>query len=1335
MPVPEIQKKPVSLAKTLTTYYSNDKDILSFRTNVDVKVFSKGAGKRPDLWGVEILGKRGYVPRNHIREYKVLKKQLNFEVPTELKSETIPKEKKSELAEEIAKKEETLEKSAETPVIDSNELSEESIINSPEEKTEEKPEVSVIDSSAKNIVHSVPVLENVSPSYEIVDGTTIPLTPNEPPSDYPSAPVENALQDQEPVLSVHPHPSLVSSTLSFVSKVFDSVAERFDKGEEEKGVTSGSEDEAISEIKKEETEAKEEVKSEELKDEVTKEEEIVEEAAFETEEENVTEEADEEGDSEENNEDDDEEEEEEELTLSEASVTSEEPVGKIASESESSKNSESENEVDPQVNIIDKEIPIENVNSLNEDSLIKDKDPQVVLPEVVIVEEKVTFDTLEKTTDQVPSPDAQIEEVFKLEDNITNLEEKQESADNVFFDEGLKPVVLVPEAQNLGEIKNTTKIEEDAFINQIQEPEAIAISSNASESMNKIKNVNILDSNYNLNNESEIRSEGFQTLKIEDLIRGKAAPIENKIISSENSVLSGENSFNHKDIVSIPKDESSTLESLEPHFHEEVESLSGQRILEAEQVSNFDEFPGNRNLLNVNEGPQYDSQETQMLINEIGQIEVPSASLSEENIISEEKPPIESLFEKADLEKKTTLLPPSILPPEVCEKDFNCPKENVDQKGDSAVTYAVNMGRNYWEFLVYLVITSVTILIFSLGYYYIENARRDSQFIAKINKLEKELMISTKECVLLNENLSSTKTKLNSIEDESFGSNEMVASLKADLEASQNARLDLEDQVVTLEKELESATEAGLELEKMLRDLLSSNSEDNPLAQSIEDLQARLNYQQAENESLTNALNLKNQEKESLSSDLVYCKKKCEEWEIEVRKLEEEIKTQGNLKIYMEQTLEDKLQRLEMELREMLEERFQLRKEIKAKELEVQHLLEVVDQDNSNNIDFDKLYNTVQAKAEALQLAEERDELLVKLKSVEHTQQLQEERMKHAKEEVLAMTEQCKAFEKEKKDAETKLEVLSNFFKEKEAQRQKEEAVWLQKQGEVSSTVERIQMMQNEIQNYKQQIEILKREIVDQEREYKSQIGALETKAHEHWVVARQNERRLEELKAESGQLRNRLTLVEKSINDPDPDVKLHRLEANGETVTSPPLFLGADTSSSPIMFSNSSGVPPPPPPGYMILGPGFPAHPYLPPPPPGPGGMPHFDVGQRPPPLGGRLSSPPPLPLQPPSSGRYENTGSPPPLSPPLPPPYGRHRSPPPPFRNDRIHPPPPPPPSLLPMPPLGPTHTWGEEPLLPPRNSGFRPHHRDQRERNHKGSLHSSGESLDKLHHSGKV
>lgn len=45
--------------------------------------------------------------------------------------------------------------------------------------------------------------------------------------------------------------------------------------------------------------------------------------------------------------------------------------------------------------------------------------------------------------------------------------------------------------------------------------------------------------------------------------------------------------------------------------------------------------------------------------------------------------------------------------------------------------------------------------------------------------------------------------------------------------------------------------------------------------------------------------------------------------------------------------------------------------------------------------------------------------------------------MKLINEEVSSLSEQCKLAEKAKRDAETRVEVLSNFFKEKEAQRQK----------------------------------------------------------------------------------------------------------------------------------------------------------------------------------------------------------------------------------------------------------------------------------------------------------
>ncbi|XP_017797794.1 PREDICTED: transport and Golgi organization protein 1 [Habropoda laboriosa] len=664
-----------------------------------------------------------------------------------------------------------------------------------------------------------------------------------------------------------------------------------------------------------------------------------------------------------------------------------------------------------------------------------------------------------------------------------------------------------------------------------------------------------------------------------------------------------------------------------------------------------------------------------------------------------------------------------------CSLEDNIPHhEQSSQDSENALMQRIQLEGNYWLTLIYLSVTATATLIFCLGYYCIENMRRDRHLIARINKLEKDLLISEAECTMVNENLKSTKEKLIRMEDESFGSDEMVLSLRVDLEASQNAKTELEDQVAMLEKDLESATEAGLELERMLREVLSTNNEVNPLAQSVEDLQTRLNAQQAANESLTNALNFKTQENESLSIELGSVKKKYEELEVELTRITEMLKQEVNNKNNIEQTLTDRVQQLEMQLKEISTETANLQKVLKSKEVEAKDLVEVINRLNSNNLDLDKLYDVSHIKAEATELLEERNELKIKLAEVEGAHNLLEEHVKVIKEEIATLSEQCKAAEKEKKDAETRLEVLTNFFEEKEAQRQKEEAIWLQQQGEVVSTVERIQTMQNEIQNYKQQIEMLKREILDQEREYKNQFSLLETKAHEQWVIARQVERRLEESKVEAGQLRNRLTLIEKSINEVDSEAKLHRLEANGETTTSAPLFIGAESSNSPIMFSGSSSVPPPPPPSYLHSL--FP--PYLPPPLPNTSGVPPYEVSQRPPPLGGRLSSPPPMPLHPPTSNRYDNAGSPPPMSPRLLPPFNHRSPPPPPFGSD-IHPPPPPPGSILP-PPLGTPHSWGEESLPPPRNPGFHPTQRE-RVRNHKGSLHSSGESLNKSHHNSKV
>ncbi|XP_057341258.1 transport and Golgi organization protein 1 isoform X2 [Microplitis mediator] len=948
--------------------------------------------------------------------------------------------------------------------------------------------------------------------------------------------------------------------------------------------------------------------------------------------------------------------------------------------------------------------------------------------------------------------------------------------------------------ENRVEINNHSRNEESKETNNNLGNEKIVESNNLPRSQenrvemnhNNSGNEENKERNNNFENqENRVESNNFSGNK-ENLVESEVSPMTQEFPTTTFTPEIPEEKINepvtpghHSDITSNDNknNENSHVENINsPENLSDHQELNGQPGISkqdeitgsspestVDQPSSFNGFPSSENLLNVENveihSPTDQSAEiTESVENKSEEIEftkevyeelITTTSPPEEiqNIPEYTNPSIDSEEEQDEEEEIDTANIEDSKPDmssDVCHVDGDCDQlenQNLSSE-DPAEEYSIlsSFGtQNYWETLSYLALTAFTTLLFSLGYFYIENSRRDGQLIAKINKLEKELLISTKENSVLDDSLKSTKTRLGSIEDESFGSNEMVTSLKSELEAANNTKMELEMQISTLEKDLESATEAGLELERMLREVLASNSQENPLTKSIEDLQTRLNTQQTLNESLKNALLLKTQENESLIIEVAGMAKKYEQVEVDFTRVSGQLQEVTEIKNMIEEKMTNKMKEIEKKLSDVSAEKVALHKKLKRKEVELKDLLQVVKQSNTGNIDLSKLSDISRIKAEADLLKEERDELKAKLSDVEGAHQLLEEHVKIINEEVVSLSEQCKVAMKEKAEAETRLEVLSKFFNEKEAERQKEESMWLQQQGEVSIGVEKLQMMQSEIQNYKQQIEALKREILDQEKEYKKQIADLEAKSHENWVRARQNERRLEESKAEAGQLRNRLTLLEKNFSDTDSDIKTHRMETNGETATSPQLFLGAESSSSPIMFGGPSSIPPPP---------------YLHGPPPLPPFMhtmpmlPGYDVGQRPPPLGGRLSSPPPMPPGPlppgpplppnTSNSRFNHSGSSPPsppISPGLPLPHHPHSShslppghyrptqppPPPPvsFSSDRI--PPVPLPSMLPPPGPGvplPSPSWNDD-KMPPRNNNvgsFHPFQRDHRELNNK-------------------
>ncbi|XP_013791546.1 melanoma inhibitory activity protein 3-like [Limulus polyphemus] len=82
-------KDPISRGRTVLRYLSDDKRILSFLPNKDVIIYGKEAGSRPDLWDVEIDGRRGYVPKKLIQEIGVMKRDLKYKVSTEEDKEEI----------------------------------------------------------------------------------------------------------------------------------------------------------------------------------------------------------------------------------------------------------------------------------------------------------------------------------------------------------------------------------------------------------------------------------------------------------------------------------------------------------------------------------------------------------------------------------------------------------------------------------------------------------------------------------------------------------------------------------------------------------------------------------------------------------------------------------------------------------------------------------------------------------------------------------------------------------------------------------------------------------------------------------------------------------------------------------------------------------------------------------------------------------------------------------------------------------------------------------------------------------------------------------------------
>ncbi|XP_076250516.1 transport and golgi organization 1 [Rhynchophorus ferrugineus] len=580
--------------------------------------------------------------------------------------------------------------------------------------------------------------------------------------------------------------------------------------------------------------------------------------------------------------------------------------------------------------------------------------------------------------------------------------------------------------------------------------------------------------------------------------------------------------------------------------------------------------------------------------------------------------------------------------------------------------YCINSSQNAFDMptsilntdlFLYLTTSAIAVIILVFGSILFDKCRREGPLIARINKLEQQLLTTIKENYMLQEKVIESDDQKTQLVVDSVP-NEVVDELNKKIAEMAIENQALQEQIQAFEKELDNSAEVGIELNKIITQMLNSTDGSEILRENMEQMQKKLLEQQDVINSVNELLSSRETENHELKLELDISNIKVVDLQREVDKLVEKIlkleeeKDQQNSSLEKEIAIHQTLYKEGVVKEETLNQEIQ---NLNRQLVELQRMVEVkVNEYNTLKLSLKEINlvkNNKDAMKTLLDVTEVKAQLeQVKSENLKYAEQLNRERdinlaytseIKSLQQQINEFIEKYEKAVKDKVETNTKLQVLNNYFKEKEDQMQKElskyESLWAAKEGEATSTTERIKYMQEELQNFKAQNDSLKQEIVNQEVELKSQISMLEKKSHESWVANRQTERKLEEARQEAAQLRNRLTLRERTLVESNNQIRMQSPLQNGDLPVSPPP-LDITQSPPPIFNPRDHLTKSPPIPGMPpFLPPPLGANPFMPPP-PLEGMMPHFmpplppglfPGDHRPPPLG-RMSSPPPV------GGRY---------------------------------------------------------------------------------------------------
>ncbi|XP_062604279.1 transport and Golgi organization protein 1 homolog [Saccostrea cucullata] len=616
--------------------------------------------------------------------------------------------------------------------------------------------------------------------------------------------------------------------------------------------------------------------------------------------------------------------------------------------------------------------------------------------------------------------------------------------------------------------------------------------------------------------------------------------------------------------------------------------------------------------------------------------------------------------------------------------------------------------------------------------------------VVVVRGLEEKLFILTKEKENLEDELSALREKMDGIEEDKKSTQSSVGDIQKDLQTLQLHNTALKEQVETMSEE---NTEVKQELSQKTKELRSKDNQLKDLEKQIKQKDEKYNKT---NEKLKEA----NKEVQEKSGEIKTMKSQVQSLTDQVSHLEAN-KSQLTEEAHV---WSEKVKELTEQLDYVKGEQKQMAEDLAYKENEIEVLRDCFlqlkafqsqageegeegeenrDETDSGNIEskLKSMMDVSQVSAKLKASEEEKRSLENRLDIEMQSRRDMEERILDLERKAENLQSDKMKAERQNSEAQTKLEVLSSYFKQKELELQRElgeqEALKKMNINKLENSDTRTKMMQEELDGSKAQVEDLKREILSAERDFRSQIAANEKKAHENWLAARAAERELKETRHEASVLRQKLTDLERRLMQGPPGGLIRPVPSRGMP---PPGMINGPPVPGMERPGSRGRLPPSGPRDEDFPGSPGPDSERRPPPPIGPDDrrippfhpedrrMPFPDDRRVPPmegpdrrqtPMGSRVPPPHPMDIR-----------SPPPFDRRPPPPVDR-RSPPPYERGLRL--PPPPldsrsPGHRMPFPPDMPPHLRGPPrgPLSPPlRNEGqgidgppYRPPHDPDRE-----------------------